>query len=230
MSSGSPQDYKIAAYLRTADGSWWAKPRFDARFISVNQTGHFSLSVLFSHCSDPFASDIILFAVPVALSPDLLEDGHNCGLCYTAATSAHCLPQMQLGLSYAIVPRREVPNTFMFSGYKWIAKECSEPCSPGMHIFNPQNVNLGADGALRFATREEADGSWSSAEAHMVEVRMIALAIRDVWNVNVSVVSVTVGVSMCYHSRPFIFSFFSSRSAATGIRNICVSDEQHPPE
>ncbi len=148
-------DHAIAVYIFLEEaGGWWIKPSAAAPVTVIRADSGFSAAIAIAP-TDPYATKIIAFLVPVSYSPPALEGGD--------------LPAALLDFPYAVICRPHGERVVSWSGLEWTVKRSigspPVPMGPGPNLFSDHDTMVWVDPQQRLHLRvARSNAGWSCSE------------------------------------------------------------------
>ncbi len=148
-------DHGVAVYIFLEEaGGWWNKPFASNPVTSIRQDSGFTTNIA-TAATDPFATKIIAFLVPLSFSPPVIS-GEN-------------LPDNLFSFPYVASCRPHGNRIISWSGFDWIVKKSIGssllPIGPGPNIFNDNDSMVWVDNQQRLHLRiAKAGNDWHCSE------------------------------------------------------------------
>jgi hypothetical protein len=144
-------DYKVAVYIYVS--GWWNKPSWGEPLTTLQSDGSWTCDIT-TGGTDPLATRIEAFLVPIGYSPPLLSGQQT-------------IPEEvnQIAVATKFIDRPPYKRTFQFSGYTWGVKASSSPVGPGPNNFSDLESDVFVDTEDRLHLKiVQRDAAWFCTE------------------------------------------------------------------
>jgi len=151
----TPAGHGVAVYIFLEEaGGWWNKPYASATVTAIQPDSLFNATIAIAP-TDPFATKIIAFLIPLTYSPPVISGGE--------------LPSALFSFPYTVTCRPHGSRILSWSGLDWVVKRSiGNPLiamGPGPNIFNDHDSMVWVDGQQRLHLRVARSGNnWHCSE------------------------------------------------------------------
>ncbi|MEI7661037.1 MAG: FlgD immunoglobulin-like domain containing protein [Bacteroidota bacterium] len=155
VSNTTLADHGVAVYIFLEEaGGWWNKPYAGTPVTPIRPDSGFSVNIAIA-ATDPYATKIIAFLVPLSYVPPVLSGGD--------------LPAQLLSYPYVVSCRPHGNRVISWSGLEWVVKKSIGsspiPMGPGPNIFNDNDTMVWVDSRQKLHLRIARHGSaWHCSE------------------------------------------------------------------